>query len=447
MSQQQKRKQEIKYVLVQSFIEDQKGFTIGVKGVTWPTREPIEVVMDNETEKAKNAQRRNFNHYARGFKVKGEMLKIEPGGALLRLRCVPDPEVKGRFMADWINVEVKNRQELDDQIRMGLVLCKAFTPSEVRQKRKEICASPEMRDFVAGYRKENGLDGASRDPRKERDAQKAFQKEVEARLAEAMPGKARFNTSYYLYEPAASMKGSTPEELRPALVEYFFQPEFQQAFSDSGQPYRPVKPHLIVRCMDENGQFTGRTAEFMPEHSMNFTRDEDGRVIDRACLTAEECADHVVNNLPNGAVSWNILPAKVYTHSLLQMRLGQGNEFHLQTVSSLNEACHEKDQNGERIRSLAIPMALNLNAGDIPVVRGTLRSYDPRIEKVNPVAVDRIEKATVPGEVDRVVMLDMSPEVEARVTGRKKPASAEKEESVSAEHAPAEEEEDSAPTP
>ena len=380
---------------------------VGVRGFLWPDRRSVEVTMDNETDKAKNTRRLGFAEYVKGVKFSGKRVRLDKG-ALLRLRCgEAEPGTDGvvRLKTDWINVEVQNGQEFKEKVKLGLVTVKTRTPPDVQRKREEILQSPGFRAFVSEYREKNGV---------ERMPQEVFNREVEARLSKAMPGRERYITTYFLYDPSGNMVGSDPVALRESLVEYFRQ--FRSVENERGEEYRPVKPHLIVRGLNENGEFNGAVAEFMPGHDLRLTRDESGRVTKRECMTAEECADQVIAQLPRAA-SWNILPARAYTHSLLQMKMGEGvNEFSLRQVYGLNRDCYEKGPDG-RGRTLSFPMGLRLNeseeSGEPVVVVNTLRDFADKA--VDPVLVDRIERGAVPGERDRVVMLALAPEVAQRL--------------------------------
>lgn len=405
MAQQQKQKQVIKYIYVKEFLTNEKGSAIGVKGIAWPDRSPVAVIMDNDCEKAKNARRRTFSEWARGFKYQDRTMKLEPG-SMIRLRCTPcEPLADGvqSFKTDWINVITRNGEETRNNIKMGLIQCKIRTPADVKNKRNEIRESAEFKQTVKAYKEKNGRDMPP----------EMYNREVENRLAEAMRGRDRYQTVYYNYRPDGCMKGSDPTALREELINYFSDSQFNPQYTRDDMPYRPVKPHLIVRGLNEQGQYNGIRAEFMPGHDMRYKRDENGKVIDKACLTAEECAEAVIANLPTGCAGWNILPAYVYTHSLEQMKIGSGNDYSLRQVYALNADCHLPDADGGRPQMRAINMALRVSSGEKCVVTEVMRDF--RAQAVDPVLIDHIKISTTPGEMDEVVLLAVDPALTSKM--------------------------------
>lgn len=363
----QKQKQEIKYVYVQEFLKNEKGIPSGVRGVTWPTRETVSIVMDNDCEKAQNARRRTFAQWAKGFSYQGTTQKLEPGG-MVRLRCTPlDSSKDGdpQYKTDWINVITRNKEQTSEQIKFAWVQGKVRTPIEVREKRNEIRQSSAMVKMAKEYKDEHG---SPMPP-------EIVNREIERRLAEAMRGKDRYHMTYYSYDPNDCIRGHDKQMIREKLLQYFSDGQFEPRYTKDDVEYRPIKPHLIIRGVNEEGQYVGIRAEFMPGDDMRVQRDAEGRVISRECLSPEECADIVIAHLPRGCAAWNILPARVYTHSLEQMKLGSNNEFALRQAYALNADCHIQTEEGAPPLIRAFEMGLKVSAGESRVVTEVLRVY------------------------------------------------------------------------
>lgn len=401
--------QEQRHVYVQDFIKDEAKQIVGVKGQTWPDRIPVIVTLDMECEKAKNEKRKTFAQFAKGFNASGQKFKLEKG-AFLRLRTLPDengPKEEGylTLKTDWINPVSYNREQSMDKLHFGLVLGKVRTPSDVWQKREEIRNSDEFRSWVETREQET----------KRKLPGREYNDEIEKRLAKAMPGKQRYYATYYQYAADKVIEGASKDELRDGLKAYFEDPAFAIQESERGRQYRAVKPHLIIRGLNENGEYNGERVEFMPSDAEILPRDEDNRVIAdaKSFKTPDECVADVLNGLPHNSASWSILPAKVYTHSLIQMEMNgeSKNNRAIKKVYDLNGECHVKDGNDPAAKiAMAIPMGLRMsNDGDRPCVIETVRDY--QLEKVDPVLVAGVAKGTNPGEIDRYIMLPLAPKM------------------------------------
>lgn len=409
----QKAQQVLRHVYVQDFLKDEEGAVTGVKGVTWPDRISVNVVLDYECDKAKNAKRMDFAKLAKGFKVSGHKYQLEKGG-ILRMRTIPIEEEKEgatlKLKTDWINVVSYNKEQTTQSVRFGLALGKTKTPSAVWQKREEIRKSPSFAKWLRTQEEETGNKVERRE----------YNEELERRLANEMPGQLRYFGEYFVYSPDKIVTNSNPQVLRDALVDYFSDPDFTVRESEGGRQYRPIKPHLIIRGLNDYGEFTKKRLEFMPQDADNLPHDEEGRALPdkKTFKSPEECAEEVMANLPKGCASWSIMPAKVYTHSLLQMEMSKPgennrrNEYAMSKMYELNSDCHQKDENGE-VHPVAFPMGIKLSSDDErPCVVETIRDY--RLEAVDPVMIQGVKK--VPGQPDEYLMFETEPEPRTKMT-------------------------------
>lgn len=413
--QQEKEKQQLRHVFVQDFIKNDADQIIGVRGLTWPERLPVLVTMDMDCEKAKNEKRPTFAKLAKGFRAGGMKYKLEKG-SILRMRTLQDengPKEKDRITlkTDWINPVSYNVEQTRDKIMFGLVLGKTRTPSAVWEKREEIRNSPSFRQWI-GMKENTG---------KRKLTIREINNELEKRLMEAMPGAKRYYTSYYLYDPKKVVQSNDLNVLRKALEEYFNDPAFEVQESEEGRPYRAIKPHLIVRGLNEKGEYIGKRMEFMPSDAENLPRDAEDKPVyeDKTFKSPDECISDVLNNLPQECASWSIIQAKVFTHSLIQMEMGSSprNDYAMKKAYELNADCHVKMPGEDKPKAMAIPMGLRLSSDDDkPCVTETIRDY--RLERVDPVLVAGIEKAENPGEFDRIIMLPLSPEMKKSLVNR-----------------------------
>lgn len=410
MAPQKEEKQQIRHVFIQEFLKDDQGQVFGVQGVTWPERRPVSVVMDNECDKAKNENRPTFAKFSKGFRAGGNKVKLEEG-AIIRVRTLhadENPCSPGilPLKTDWINVVTYNRQQTMERVKFGLVQGKVSTPPEVWEKREQIRTSPDFKKWM----------GMQEDKAGRRLSPREINGELERRLSEEMPGKNRYNARYFLYYPEGITTSSDRGFLRSELQKYFSDPAFDIQESDGGNQYRPVRPHLIIRGLNENGEYTGRRAEFMPKDAEEIPIGKDGKpnYNKRRFKTPGECVADIMANLPPDCASYSILPAKVYTHSPLAMEMGvaKENNYAQKAVGDLNFACHIRD--GEKVKGMAIPMGLKFSSDDErPVVTEMMRDY--RLERVDPVMVERVEKSAKPGEFDKIVRFRLAPELEQKL--------------------------------
>lgn len=412
---QQQEKQQLRHVFVQDFLKNEVDQIIGVRGLTWPDRLSVLVTMDMDCEKAKNEKRPTFAKLAKGFRAGGMKYKLEKG-SMLRMRTLADengPKEKDRISlkTDWINPVSYNLEQTRDKIKFGLVLGKTRTPSAVWEKREEIRNSAPFRQWI-GKMEQGG---------KRKLSWREINNELEKRLTEAMPGAKRYYATYYQYYPEGVVQSDDINVLRKALEKYFNDPVFDVQESEEGRPYRAIKPHLIVRGLNENGEYIGKRMEFMPADAENLPRDDAGNPIidDKSFKSPNECVEDVLNNLPKDCASWSIIPAKVYTHSLIQMEMGSSprNDYAMKKAYELNADCHVKIPGEDKPKAMAIPMGLRLSSDDDrPCVTETMRDY--RLERVDPVLVAGIEKAQNPGDFDKIVMLQLSPEMKQSLAGK-----------------------------
>lgn len=209
------------------FIEENDK-VVGVVGTIYPSREPLEVRMDMNCEKANNPKRRDFNAYAQGFKFGKDFIQMEPG-AMLRLPCIRTGE--GTANAQWINLVTRSKEDTRKRFRAGFTAVELYTPENLKEKRKEI------------YRELQG-----------QVARERLNYEVDERMLEVSPNQPRYHGGVKFYDHKKPITGGL-EGVSEAVGEYFAHPRFEK-FMDpaSKKEFEREQPGMWVRALNDKGE-------------------------------------------------------------------------------------------------------------------------------------------------------------------------------------------------
>lgn len=217
-----------KIVSVSDFIQDESGKAVGIKGVSFPDKAEVEIMLSTSGANAENSKRRDFEAYRKGFKApNGSRVAIEPG-AVLRLNCKETGE--NSFETEWINVLAGNRESSQQALRFGYCAVELFTPEPVKETYREVAA---------------GLKAGNPDVSKY---------EIENALLEKIKGERRYNGNVLLYHPAQTMETGAAS-LKETLTGYYGSAKFAKVTSEnSDRTYEPVSPGVVIRALNGDGE-------------------------------------------------------------------------------------------------------------------------------------------------------------------------------------------------
>ncbi|MCR4666950.1 MAG: hypothetical protein K5657_06615 [Desulfovibrio sp.] len=337
-------------VTVRDFIFDEKGCAVGIRGETWPEGRLITVTLDMNTEKAANPRRPGFEDLRfNELKQRRDPLRhrLLPGG-LLRLRLFAAKGERDAYTTDWPNVISWNGEEGRKRLRFGHGLVNVFTPGNVREKIEWLRLEKEGREALRRYQDAYGEENAA--------------KAIEAILQRDLPSEERYRVMYSLYDPRKRIVGErgSLDGTRDGLRAYFSSEEFAPFTEYEGAGYRPVKPHLLLRVLNEDGSVS-RVHSFYPGDAENVERDEKGSVLSRSFLSPDACAEKVETMLSD-AERWDILPCKIYTGSMENMKLGEEqNVFRIGQIRQMSRMSVCRSGEGRLIPQVR-PMGIKLAA-------------------------------------------------------------------------------------
>ncbi|MBO4368585.1 MAG: hypothetical protein J5803_00575 [Desulfovibrio sp.] len=343
------------YVTVQNFLCDAEGVCYGILAKRWPNNETITVVMDMETKKSSNPRRPSFEDLRfNQQKQRRDPLhhKLLPGG-MLRLRLFDTSVSPDTKSTDWPNVLAWSEEEASRRMRFGRGFVKLFTPYEVKAKKKWFETDHKGIALLDRFQKEH----------KELSREEA----LESLLWESMPGCERYRAHYYLYDPEKSIRGCSGNEavVRTALLQFFSEEEFAPYILDDAG-YRPVKPHLLVRLLDDAGNLLS-VKQFLPGDAEVCEKDSAGKLLHKRFLEPYACVEKVCALLGN-AKAWDILPAHIYPGSMEKMKMGEEqNRYAIAQARSMSLCGLSKKEDG-RYQHLVRTMGLALASGGSCVV-------------------------------------------------------------------------------
>lgn len=217
-----------KIVSVSDFIQDESGKAVGIKGVSFPDKTDVEIMLSTSGANADNAKRRDFEAYRKGFKApNGSRVAIEPG-AVLRLNCKETGE--NSFETEWINVLAGNRESAKQALRFGYCAVELYTPEPIKETYREVATTLKAENpDVSKY-------------------------DIENALLEKIKGERRYNGNVLLYHPAQIMEADVAS-LKETLVGYYGSEKFAKVTSEnSDKAYEPVSPGVIVRALNADGE-------------------------------------------------------------------------------------------------------------------------------------------------------------------------------------------------
>ena len=336
---QEKRALGTVYVMFKAFLSDGEKIW-GITGLRWPDGEEIQVRYE-EHDRAQAGP--SFETLCRPD-YQGRTLDC---GAMLRMPLCVDPYSPGGFTTDCPHVLTYDQSESERLMRFGHGHVRVFTPKEVSSKRHWLEASPKGREIVeANLAKAPGLS---------REAM------LEELLAAELPGRERYRALCYLFNADASMRASPREQdvIRDNLLTFYQLPEMSPVFGPGSPGYRPVKPYLLVRCLDDENRVRSSFA-FKPSDTEKVRRDAAGRILEKQFLTPEECVEKVMPSILRLA-RFDVLPCMVYPFSMEQMRMGEDKSAHvIRKVARMNRASHHIDDKGgyhPLVREMGIKLA------------------------------------------------------------------------------------------
>lgn len=217
-----------KIVSVSDFIQDESGKAVGIRGVSFPDKTEVEIILSTSGANAENAKRRDFEAYRKGFKApNGSRVAIEPG-AVLRLNCKETGE--NSFETEWINVLAGNRESSKQALRFGYCAVELYTPEPVKEIYREVAATlkAETPD-VSKY-------------------------DIENALLEKIKGERRYNGNVLLYHPGQIMEAEAAS-LCETLAGYYGSGKFAKVTSEnSDKTYEPVSPGVVIRALNADGE-------------------------------------------------------------------------------------------------------------------------------------------------------------------------------------------------
>ena len=353
----EKRPYSVGYVTLLGYRDEEK--SCGITGTLWPTKRRVQITLDTEIEKS---DRPTFASLRSGE----ESGRVLEKGGILRMRLFPNG-VQGNYTTDWPNVLTWNEAESAEKMRFGQGCVKTSTPRCVVLKRNWLISNPKGLALV---------DVACR-----KDSSLTPQMALEKVLQEQMVGEVRYTPFISLYSPEDCLKGNAgtpPSQVKEALSAYFSDPVFRPREKEDSLPFRPVKPHLLIRSLDNEGQLLSYQT-FNPGDAEYLTK---GRRVKKIFLDPEACAEKVIEQL-SPCEQWDILPCRIYTYSTEQMRMGTlRSAYSIQKIAVLQKASIRWSEQGF-LHPVVRPIGIHLAQGDSLVAVETL--YAERFPGIDPI--------------------------------------------------------------
>ena len=363
---QEKRPLKTAYVMLRAFLCDRDTLAWGITGLRWPDGEEIQVRFEED-------QARKGQPSFESLRTPDQQGRALTYGAQLRMPLYADRLYSGGFTTDSFQVLTYDQSESQSLMRFGHGHVRVFTPQDVSSKRHWLETSPQGRKLVEAQ--------LARTHAVSRDAV------LEELLAQALPGRERYRALCYLFNVDASMRVSPRHEdiIRDNLLTFFQQPELSPVFGRASPGYRPVKPYLLIRCLDADNRVYSSFA-FKPSDTESVRRDAAGRIVEKEFLTPEACVEKLMPSLLRIPYC-DVLPCMVYPFSMQQMRMGEGNSGQIiRKVAKMNRESRHIDDKGV-YHPLAREMGIKLAPGGSSVIVESL--FDQTLPACEPELLTR----------------------------------------------------------
>jgi hypothetical protein len=296
-----------KVLCVTDFITDSDDKAIGVKGLSYPDRKNIEVLLDNDCPQAANPKRKTFEDCRNGYTAIGQKRKMEIG-AILRLNCTPDSGTD-KYKTTWINMLAGNEELAKSTMRFGFMAVELFPASEeIAEKFKEFKKQLQNeKPGIRGY-------------------------EIENAFLEEIKGQQRYHGHCLQYHDQ-NIFTADANGLRAKLVEYYASPKFASATTEAGKEYEPINPGLIIRAINSDG------------HVVSAVDITSAKLFHAEAKTPEARADFAADSAQkmfgDDIVSFNILPYDKTSISQIALTVEDATILNIKALTRARNASFE----------------------------------------------------------------------------------------------------------
>ena len=304
---------EMKHAIVAGFIDDDQGYTRGLNVQLWPGGEERRVIWFNKME----GQGDYFNRARMSFddirfrpqlpSDDGRIHRVEEGAFLLLKLHHGYSHAPNTSVCDWVKVITRNRLESVNRLSFGQGLIKVQTPHEVRKKLAYYTEDPNGQEYVLNCQDSSIYQ---------------WPNTVEYLLNRELAGQNRFQAQFFLYDTKGEIFAprSRMADLQSQLVDFFADPKFSPVRNKNGRLHLQVRPHLLIRHFNANGEVEFATS-FLPNEALTKPTNVNNLMDLNAFCSSNQCADRALAKL-KPAAGWSILPCRVYTCAPSRTKLG-----------------------------------------------------------------------------------------------------------------------------
>lgn len=345
----QPQKAESLVVKVTEFKFDENKNAVGIVGVTFPSREKVEVALTDTGKYAENESRKSIQELRTGFKYGRDFFQLEEGGVVSYSKAYKQQD--GSYKATWTDVLAYTESDAKATLAFGACLVRLYTPRGTRQT-------------ITQLRKELG-------PVTPPDK---LAEEVE----KALPLKTqRYRGVVQRFEPNHIMVANNIVDLQNPLQDFLEQPRFAPQDNGDGQTSREsMRPGFIVRSLNSEGEVVDYTdipnyKFFDGTKSMDITEQVAHVLGEAQKLQAAELGRTI-----------DILPFAELAISPMALQSGVGNK--MVGFRKASDACHTRSEDGV-IEMFAFPAALKMSM-DGMWVSSIVADYSPE-NSIDPVLI------------------------------------------------------------